>query len=631
MTHHFAQRVLAVAVAWFLAAPGLCGQTLLPIAPVKPEGLPFLRSYKGVTVPPLRNSSSSRLHSMIRGGTLYLSVHDALALAIENSLDLEIARYDVARAPWDVQRAQSGGALRGVTGTTGGTIRLGSGQGVAGSQSSSGGGAGGGTSSLAGAALIQQIGPVTPQLDPIETFSAGVGHQTSIQTQLVQSGANYFAYDGRSYTDQLSQGLVSGGVVRYTYQGSYLNEAVPLDVLNPTSYINTGFLFAHNLLNGFGVKVNDRFIRLAQKRAANIDLTFQSRLMILVTTVLNLYWDYSVASDDLKFKQRDSDLAQELLRNTGIQIAAGAIPAIEQVRAQSNVALQEQALRVAQNNALQRENALKDVLTYHGRPDPELDSTHIVAVDPLRVPDVSEIPPLSAMLETARKNRPDVIIARRQEEIAATTAYGTANGVLPSLRIIARASNTGQAGTAVPGQSPTEYFVGGAGNALDQVLRRNFPNESAAISFNGKMENSLAQADNAIDVLTHRQSQLSRQKASSDLARDLALQRLALEQAATRYKSAIDSRQLIEQLLQGEEKKWQAGTSTLAAIVSARRDLANAQSSELAGAAAFLRSQIALDQALGLTLERNDIRLDDALRSAPDEANAANGANTGGK
>jgi len=582
--------------------------------------MPFFRSYKGAAVPPLRTSDGNRLHGMIRSGTLYLSVRDALELAIENSLDLEIARYDAARSPWDIQRAESGGALRGVTSGGGSSIRFGSGQGVAGSQASgSGGGGGSGTSSLAGAALIQQIGPVTPQLDPIESFVAGMGHQTSVQDQLVQSGSNYFAYSGRSYTDQVSQGLLSGGTARFTYQGSYLNEAVPLDVLNPTSYISTGFSISHNLLAGFGVKVNDRYIRLARKNASLSDLAFQSRVTGLVTAVLNLYWDLSVAAGDLKYKQRNRDQARELLSNTRLQIAAGAIPAIDQVRAQSNLAMQEQALAVAQDNALRRENLLKDALSWHGRQDAALDAARIVTVDPLQAPETGQLPPLSSLLETARKNRPDAAIAGTQREIAAITAGGTANGVLPSLRVRAATSDTGQAGAPVPGERPTAFFVGGAGNALGQVLRRDFPNESATMNFSARFRNSQAQADNTLDQLSERQAGLLAQRASSNLARDVALQRLALEQAAARYRAATESRRLVEQLLQGEEEKWQAGRSTLAALAMARRELADSESRELAATAALVRGRIALDQALGLTLERNDIKIDDVRRGAPGE------------
>src|SRR5581483_7657019 len=206
MKNRILQQSLAALLAGGMVSPELWAQANLPISPIKPQGLPVIRSYKGVFVPPLRTSGALRLHSLIRAGTIYLTVHDALELAIENNLDLEVSRYDVARSDWDVQRAQSGGPLRGVTGSTGSAIRLGAGQGVAGSQSSGGGGvSGGGTSSLSGAALIQQIGPVTPQLDPIESFSLGIAQQTSIQDQVVQSGANYFAFYGRSYGEQLSQ------------------------------------------------------------------------------------------------------------------------------------------------------------------------------------------------------------------------------------------------------------------------------------------------------------------------------------------------------------------------------------------------------------------------------------------
>jgi outer membrane protein TolC len=445
-----------------------------------------------------------------------------------------------------------------------------------------------------------------------------IGHQTSIQTQLVQSGANYFAYTGRSYSDTITQGLLSGGSISYSYNGSYLNEGVPLDILNPTSYINMGLSISHNLLDSRGVRVNDRFIRIARRRSENQDLTFRTRLTALVANVLNLYWSYSVALNDLNYKHRNQELAQELATNTQREIDAGAIPAIDIVRAKSNLALQEQAARVSENAATVAENSLKDVLSWHGQQDTILDATHIVPVDQIQIPDVSQIATLSSMLETAHRNRPEIEISRMQEEINAITAYGTANGVLPALRVSAGVSANGQAGTVVPGNNPNPYFVGGAGTALAQVLRRNFPNESVGIGFGGQIHNAQALADNNIDQLTQRQSQLAMQKVSSDLARDISLQRLALQQASTRYRASLENRKYLEQLQQGEEKKWQQGTSSLAAIVQARRDLADAQSAELAAAAGFLRSQIALDQALGQTLEKNNIKVDDAIRSTPE-------------
>jgi outer membrane protein TolC len=236
----------------------------------------------------------------------------------------------------------------------------------------------------------------------------------------------------------------------------------------------------------------------------------------------------------------------------------------------------------------------------------------VIAVDPLVVPEENDLPPLEELLATARRSRPDVAIALSNAEVAQLNSSGTANGLLPNLSVFASSSNVGQTGTAVPGAGPDPYFVGGAGSALGQVFRRNFPNERVAAQYSEPIHNQQAQADYAIDQLTHRQTQLATQKTMNQLAVDIANQVLSLQQARTRYHSSAESRRLLETLLTGEEKKLLAGTSTISTVVAARRDLATAQSSELAAAETYMRNRIALDQALGNTLEANRISVDEA-------------------
>jgi len=596
-----------------LLAASLTAQVPVTMTPVKPQGLPFFRSYQAVTVPPVRQSASNRVRSLIQAGNLYLTVHDALHLALENNLELEVERYSLLAADWAIQRAESGGPLRGVTGASNVSINLGSGQGVAGSSGGSSGTGGGGSSSLAGAALIQQIGPVTPQLDPVVTTNISLAHQTTPLVQLVQAGVHELVDSARSYNWQTSQGLLSGGTVRMTYSGSYLNEAAPTDVLNPTSFVSLGVSVSQRLLAGFGERVNGRFIRIAQRRAAGSKVTFESRLMGLVTNVLNAYWDLSLATNDLKYKQRNRDIARQFLEDTRRQIAAGAVPAVDRVRAQNALAAQEQALTTAQNTLVQRENSMRDLLSWHGEQDPDLAAAHIIPVDPLQVPETDDLPPLRQLLETATGRRPDVGVARMNSEIAGITTIGSASGLLPSLSVAASATNYGQTGQAVPGQSADPYSVGGVGAALGQMFRRNFPNERVSVSFNAGLKNSQAQADYAIDQLSQRQAQLSTQRLLNQLAVDISNQVLALQQARTRYHSAVESRTLLERLLEGEEKKWLAGTSTISSLVQARRDLATAQSTELAAAAAYIHTRIGLDQNLGRTLDVNNVSVDDTI------------------
>ena len=596
-----------------LVSARLGAQMLTPIVPIKPAGKPFIRSYESVRVPPLRQSNSARLHGMIRAGNLYLTAHDAVALAIENSLDLEVERYNIVIARWNVQRAESGGPLRGVTGANTSTISLGAGQGVAGSQRTSTGVGSGGTATIAGAALIQQIGSITPQLDPIYSATIAAAHQSTPQIQLVQSGTNELVDTARSYDFQLTEGLITGGRVTWNYNGSYLNEAVPTDVLNPTSFASMGFTLTHSLLSGFGERVNGRFIRVARRRVDSSSEAFRARLMAVVSGALNLYWDLALAASDLQYKMRNHEVARQFLADTDRQIAAGAVPAIDRMHALSAAAVQDQALVAAQNSLLARENAMKDALSWHGRQDAELAAVHIIPVDPLSVPENENLPPLAEMLATASQRRPDIAIGRAAIEMAEVNSLGESSVVLPTLRATVSTSNNGQTGTAVPGAGASSYFVGGASSALAQVFRRDFPNEHASLAYNAQLHKTLAQADVAIDQLQIRQTQLGSQAVLNQLAVEVSTQVLALEQARARYKAAVESRGLFERLLEGEEKKLLAGISTIATVVQSRRDLAAAQSSELTAAALYIRNRVALDQALGFTLEANHISVEDAL------------------
>ncbi|MGD0048438.1 MAG: TolC family protein [Bryobacteraceae bacterium] len=606
-------RILSRILTAAALAGALAAQAPLPIAPTRPQGLPFVRSYQPVTVPPLRLTGSGRLRGMIQAGNLHLTARDAIALALESSLDLEIARYSLVMADWAVERAESGGALRGVTGASSESVTLGSGQGVAGSQGGGGTVGTSGSSTVAGAALIQQIGPVTPQLDPVLSTTDAFSHQTSPQFVVVQSGVYALVDDARSYNWQVSAGLLTGGTARVAYSDSYLNETVPTDVLNPTSFTSLGISLSQNLLRGFGQRVNGRFIRISRRQVGGAGQAFRQRLMAVVSGVLNAYWDLSLAANDLQYKQRNRDVAAQFLADTRRQIAVGAAPAVDRINAESAAAAAEQALVVARNSVAVRQNALKDYLSFRAVADDQLAGAQIVAIDPLNVPEIDDLPSLHELIASAIRQRPEVALANLSVDLAGIAAEGTANGVLPNLGVSASATNYGQAGQAVPGTTPAPYFVGGVGNALAQTFRRNFPNQSAGASYSEHLWNTQAQADHAINVLSQRQAELTAERTRHDLAVNISSQVLALEQARARYKAATESRGLIERLLQGEEKKWVAGTSTISTVVAARRDLANAQSAELAAAAAYVHGRIALDQELGRTLEVNQVSVEDTL------------------
>src|SRR4029077_13669087 len=128
-------------IAVFMAGVSLLSQGRAQQGPVfveKPKAPVIVRSYVAPVAAPVRLGNSSRLASLIRAGKLYLTVQDAIALAIENNLDLEINRYGPLVAEWTLERRQAGGVLPGVTAGNSFVNQATSGQGVQGSQVAAG-------------------------------------------------------------------------------------------------------------------------------------------------------------------------------------------------------------------------------------------------------------------------------------------------------------------------------------------------------------------------------------------------------------------------------------------------------------------------------------------------------------
>jgi outer membrane protein TolC len=195
---------------------------------------------------------------------------------------------------------------------------------------------------------------------------------------------------------------------------------------------------------------------------------------------------------------------------------------------------------------------------------------------------------------------------------------GDKSELKPSLQAFATLSNNGQSGVANPLNAgytygaPDPFYIGGYGSFLSQLFRRNFPNYLIGFSLTVPIRNRAAQADYATDLLQMRQQQLQLEKAANQVAVDVRNAMIGLQQAHTRYESAVAARQLAQETLDAERKKYEFGKSTNAAVIQAQRDVVNAESEEVQSMANYTHARIALDQALGVTLERNDITMGEA-------------------
>jgi outer membrane protein len=601
------------AALWLAAAlPGYGQQQ--PFAIQRPNAIGPVRSYMAPAIPPVRLSNSNRLYSLIRAGNLYLSLEDALALAIENNLNLEIDRYGPLLQQSALERAKAGGPLRGVPRGTSVISSVDSGLGVNGSTNAAGlgSGGGGGGANGGGSTTIQQVGVVAPNFDANFQGGESFGHLTYPESNTVVAQTEALIQSVRTYSNTVQQGLLSGGILQYTNYEQYLKENAPSDLLDPQMGSYMALVYQQPLLQGFGFRLNDRGIRIAQINTVASREMFRSQLVNLVVSVTNLYWQYASSRDELKLRQRALDITQKFREDTQYEISVGALAGVELPRAEAEVSSRRQDLTIAQATMRQFATQLKEALSH--TEDPALEAAEIIPLDHMDVPEAEEeLPPLRQLLAGAMEHRPDVAIAKFRDQTDAINLAGTTNPLLPSLTATFRSSDRGAAGAphATGGQA-NPAFVGQYGTALGQIFRRDFPSESATVGFSIPFGNRGAQADYGIDQLQYRQGQLQSQRDQNQILVDISSGVGALRQAWARYQAARDTRALQEQLLAAEQKK-SYGTATFNFIMVDQRALIAAQIAEMSATTAYARARVGLDQVLGETLEKSHISLEDGM------------------
>jgi outer membrane protein len=406
--------------------------------------------------------------------------------------------------------------------------------------------------------------------------------------------------------------------INYNYH--YVNENGALDVLNPSVAPGLSFSLQQNLLQGLGIKLNERNITVAKMNLADSDLNFKTQVAGVVVNVLNAYYSLVGDYEDLKAKQDALDTARRFFDESKRRFDLGALAQLDVTTADNQVAVGQLAFVNSQAAVAQQQLQLKNLISRTGPGNALIADVDIVPVDQLVIPSTDDLPPVKNLVETALANRSDLIVERGNVKSAEISALGTLNGLLPSAGVNVSRSTAGLAGapktvTLAPGFPPftsDPYFKGNVGTALGQVFRQNFPSEGIFVFGAVQIYDRAAQADHAIDQLSLRQQQLITARDMNQAQVDVTNSVVALRQARARYEAAVQSRILQQQLLDSEEKKFNLGASTPYNVIVQQRDLAAAQSSELAARVSYQSARISLDQTTGATLEVNHISLGEA-------------------
>jgi outer membrane protein len=575
-------------------------------------------------VAPAKLTNTPRLESLVRGGNLYLSVQDVIALVLENNLDIAVQRYAPFLAKEVLRRAEGGGILRGVdTPIVAGPTSV-STAGIS-SNATVGGGA-----LNAGGSVITAIGPGPPTLDPGFFIQVGAGHTTQPQTNTVLVGTEALTNVYRNFATGYSQSFITGTNINFTFYNSrsFINSSSVL--FNPTLSGFLDFQINQPLLQGFSRAVNDRQIRVAKNNLKLTDVAVKLQVATTVSAALNLYWDLVSFNDAVRIKERAVAVVQDLYEGNKKQVAIGAMAGIEVTRAAAAVSVSKEDLLIAQTNVAQQEIVLKNMLNRNGIENTWLDDVHIIPLDHIEVPQTEEIRPVQDLLQEALSSRLEVKRDKINLESQQILLKGTRNGLLPSLSAFAEFTNNGLGGPANPSYiarcggdtnpadncaPPNPYFLGGNTSVFAQVLGRAYPNYSAGFSLSLPFRNRQAQADYVTDQLQVRQAELGLQRVVNQIRVEVKSNVIGLQQARSRYETAVASRVLAEQTLDAEQRRFQAGApgGSVALVIGAQQGLATAQDAEVQAMANYTHNKIAFDMALGRALEVNHISMTEAM------------------
>jgi outer membrane protein TolC len=572
----------------------------------------LVKNYQYREEPPINLTNSARLDALLRAGQIRLSLQDAIALALENNLDIELQRYGPRIADADILRAEGGGLLRGVpTGVSGGvTSAVAQATGTAGGAVAGGGGGGGTTT---GAAIITTTGTSIPSLDPVVTTGYNWNHRTIPQTNSFTTGTNSLVLTNTGINSGIRKGFLTGTSVDFSWNNSLLTTNAGRSDFNPSTNASFSLTVSQRLLQGFGLAVNKRNIHIANNGRKVSDLVFRQQVISTVASIVRLYWDLVSFNEEVKVKRQALALAEKLYSDNKKQVEIGTLAPIEIVRAEAEVARSQQELTNAETRVLQQETILKNQISRTGVASVLVADARIVPTDRIRMPDTEPIVPIQDLVAKALEHRPELAQSRLQVESTKIGLKGTKSALRPSLDVFANLRNNALAGQVnalpippIPGAPPDfiqerdpsrvdPFFLGGYGTVLSQLFSRNFPDYGIGFQLNIPLRNRAAKSDMIRDQLSLRQQQIRQQQLINQIRVDVRNALIGMQQARAGYQAALKARVLQEQTLAAEEKKYALGASTIFFVIQAQRDLAQARSAEVASLSTYYK--ISIDEA----------------------------------
>jgi outer membrane protein TolC len=582
--------------------------------------------YKATLVGKPNLANSPRIDALIHDGVLQLSLKDAIALALENNLDIAIARYNIPIAAADILRTQAGGTFRGVNT---GVVQNTPGGGVGGFGSGSSGAGAGGTSGGAGGAgsgasgLVQSTlgtGTNVSSYDPTITGSLNDEHYTEPLSNTTVYGTQTLKSNTTNGNVGYSQAFATGTTFTASFINSRDTSNSPFNLLNPTLNSYYRVLFQQQLLAGFGLGPNLRFLRIARNNQKISDEAFKLQVITTITQIANMYWDLVAAYEDEQVKTRALDFANQTLDSGRKQLALEAIPAMDVMKDEAEVANREQDLTIAKTTLEFQELLIKNALTKN-LDDPILEAMPVRPTDPSAAGPSGPQGPTEDLIAKALHDRIELLesdIDLQNREISRAAAR---NALLPQVTATAFYGGTGLAGLQNPTAGITSTAPPGFGGAVTNAFNNSAPDYYVGLSVNIPIRNRVAKSDQYRSELETRQAELRLEQLRKQIRIEVRNAQYALVQSEARVEAARKARDLADKTFDITEKEQTLGAGSNYQTLTARRDLSAAESALVAAQTAYQKARIEVDRAVGDTLDANAISIESAKTGIAPAAN----------
>lgn len=571
----FVKNYVAALGVLLMLAPAGFAQTRYDRGPQIPTGNyfgTFLDKYKPSYVPPVDISNSSRADQLIRAGNLYLSLNDAIAMALENNLGLEIQRYQFELM--DVQ-------YRGSYGVFDQTFN------------------------------VNQF-----------TYTHGATPVTQVTTQGTNTINTNDTYN-RNFNFQ--QPLVTGGnlTLGYTSGKQLTNNTTTIFAPSLSGGIN--LQGTQPLLRGFGKGLTTIPIKIAKNNQRNADYAFRQQVNTTLNNVVQAYWNLVSAVLNVDVAQQTLDLARRLLDQNQKQVEIGTMAPIDINQTLVQVAQGEQQLNAAQTAVLTQEVALKNLLSRNGIASALIAPVHVIPTSRIEVPAVEPVQPIQDLMDSALQNRPELAQGRINLENQALNMKTLRNNLLPQLNLTGQISQPAQSGTINTGycdlanpvqpgceRLPSQDYIGGYSNILRQLFTVPLVNWNVGVTFSINLRNRSQQAQMAQQQLNYRIQEAQLQQQTNQFRADVQTAQYNIARARVQYATADRAVTAQEAVVDAEQRKFQLGASTLFVVIQQQNTLATTRQQLVTAQVGYATAKLNLDFATGTLLEKYNVGFDEA-------------------